>query len=137
MAEDKNVNKKSFWKGMKSELKKVIWPTGEQTAKSTFATIMFVIMVSLVLIVFNLCFNWLSNLWIGALSHEDVINNVVISGDATSEEDEVSEIEDSGEELVEENHDEETSEENLEEEPIVEDTTVEEVAESGEEALEE
>lgn len=87
MSEDKNVKKKGFWKGMKSELKKVIWPTGEQTVKSTFATIAFVIMVSLVLIVFNLFFNWLSNLWIRGLSHEDVINNIVISGDADNQED--------------------------------------------------
>lgn len=87
MSEDKNVNKKSFWKGMKSELKKVIWPTREQTFKSTFATIAFVIMISLVLIVFNLFFNWLSNLWIRSLSHEDIINNIVISsGDETKNE---------------------------------------------------
>ena len=87
MSDDKNVKKKGFWKGMKSELKKVIWPTGEQTVKSTFATISFVIMVSLVLIVFNLCFNWLSNLWIRSLSHEDeVINNIAISGDTIVDE---------------------------------------------------
>jgi len=108
MSDDKNVRKKGFWKGMKSELKKVIWPTGEQTVKSTFATIAFVIMVSLVLIVFNLCFNWLSNLWIHSLSHEDVINNVLTSGDVTIEEDsdvisdEIdSNVEDVSEELIE------------------------------------
>ena len=86
MAEDKSVNKKVFWKGMKTELKKVIWPTGEQTVKSTFATIVFVLLVSLVLIVFNLFFNWLSNLWIRSLSNEDVIDNVIISGDTVAEE---------------------------------------------------
>lgn len=86
MAEDKNVKKKGFIKGMKSELKKVIWPTGEQTVKSTFATIAFVILVSLVLIVFNLVFNALSNLWISSLSNEDVINNIVSSGEASGEE---------------------------------------------------
>ena len=84
MAEDKNVKKKGFIKGMKSELKKVIWPTGEQTVKSTFATIAFVILVSLVLIVFNLLFNALSNLWIKSLSREDVITNILSSGEATS-----------------------------------------------------
>ena len=81
MAEDKNVKKKGFIKGMKSELKKVIWPTGEQTVKSTFATIAFVILVSLVLIVFNLLFNTLSNLWIKSLSKEDIINNILSSGE--------------------------------------------------------
>ncbi len=83
MAEDKNVNKKGFWKGMKSELKKVIWPTGGQTVRSTLATIFFVLLVSLVLIVFNLLFNSLSKLWINALSHEDVIEQVNISDKAT------------------------------------------------------
>lgn len=84
MAEDKNIKKKGFIKGMKSELKKVIWPTGEQTVKSTFATIAFVILVSLVLIVFNLLFNALSNLWIKSLSNEDVIENILGSGEAIS-----------------------------------------------------
>ncbi len=84
MQEDKNNNKKGFLKGMKSELKKVIWPTGEQTVKSTFATIAFVIMVSAVLIVFNLFFGWLSNLWISSLSHNDVIENPIITDDTTN-----------------------------------------------------
>ena len=104
MSEDKNVNKKGFWKGMKSELKKVIWPTGKQTVKSTFATIAFVVMVSLVLIVFNYVFNALSNLWIRSLSHEDVIENVVISSGDTAVLEESGEVsgedEDSG--LIEE-----------------------------------
>ena len=106
MAEDKNVNKKGFWKGMRAELKKVIWPTGEQTVKSTFATIAFVIAVSLVLIVFNLIFDALSKVWIRSLSHEDVINNVVISGDTLEENnvsgEELPEIIESGEETLEE-----------------------------------
>ena len=36
------------------------------------------------MIVFNLFFNYLSNLWIKGLTHEDVIHNVAISGDQTS-----------------------------------------------------
>lgn len=96
MSEDKNVKQKGFWKGMKSELKKVIWPTGEQTVKSTFATIAFVFMVSIVLIVFNLFFYWLNNLWIRSLSHEDIIDNVVISGDNS----EINEGNDNSEEMT-------------------------------------
>ncbi|MBQ9313861.1 MAG: preprotein translocase subunit SecE [Clostridia bacterium] len=117
MAEDKNVKKKGFLKGMKLELKKVIWPTGEQTVKSTFATIAFVIMVSLVLIVFNLFFNWLSNLWIRSLSHEDVINNVVIS---SGEVEKVDGNTTSGEETSVENPIEETIVNEEESEPVVE-----------------
>ena len=43
MAEDKNVKKKGFWKGMKSELKKVIWPTPKQLVYNTVAVIVIVI----------------------------------------------------------------------------------------------
>ena len=106
--QEENKVKKSFFQNLKAELKKVIWPTGEQTVKSTFATIAFVILVSLVLIVFNLFFNWLSNLWINALSHSDVINNVVISGDTNEQAlpedvpEEINAVEEiSGEDIVE------------------------------------
>ena len=127
MADDKNVKKKGFWKGMKSELKKVIWPTGEQTVKSTFATITFVILVSLVLIVFNLAFNWLSNLWIKSLSHEDVIDNVVTtSGDISGEES-------NGVELINE----QTEIENVDENEENDETVVDEVEENNEVTVEE
>ena len=51
--QEENKNKKSFHQGMKAELKKVIWPTGNQVVKSTFATIGFVLLISVILIVFN------------------------------------------------------------------------------------
>ena len=35
---------------MKSELKKVIWPTAKQTAKNTWITILFVATISIMLI---------------------------------------------------------------------------------------
>lgn len=138
MSEDKNVNKKGFWKGMKSELKKVIWPTGEQTVKSTFATIAFVFMVSIVLIVFNYAFNGLSKLWINSLSHEDVITNpLVSSGDssASGEENTVSEDENSsagtsGE--VEMTNESEPTVEDIEETESVENTETNEETETTE-----
>ena len=87
MQEDKNVKKKSFSKGMRAELKKVIWPTGKQTVKSTFVTITFVLMISIALIVLNLIFGELSNLWINSLSKgSNTIINSTISGDASGEE---------------------------------------------------
>ena len=45
---------------MKSELKKVIWPTGKQTAKSTAVTIAFVLLISLILVILNLFFDFIS-----------------------------------------------------------------------------
>ena len=48
---------------MKAELKKVVWPSTKQTAKSTVATISFVLLIAVILIVLNLAFNELSDLW--------------------------------------------------------------------------
>ena len=45
--EEKKVNK-SFAQNTKSELKKVIWPTGKQTMKSTAVTIGFVLLISVI-----------------------------------------------------------------------------------------
>ena len=86
MQEDRNVKKKGFLKGMRSELKKVIWPTGKQTVKSTFITITFVLMISIALIVLNLIFGELNKLWINSLSNDsNTIINSVVSGDVSDE----------------------------------------------------
>lgn len=61
--QEENKNKKSFHQGMKAELKKVIWPTGNQVVKSTFATIGFVLLISVILIVFNYAFSFLNTKW--------------------------------------------------------------------------
>ena len=65
MAENKeNASaKKSFFSNMIAELKKVIWPTGQQTAKSTATTIAFVLLITVILVVLNLGFEELSKLW--------------------------------------------------------------------------
>lgn len=85
MQEDKNVKKKGFLKGMKAELKKVIWPTGNQVVKSTFVTIAFVLIISVILVVLNLFFNWLSTTWINHLPHDETIINSAISGEVSDE----------------------------------------------------
>ena len=56
-----NVKKGSFISNMITELKKVIWPTREQTAKSTGTVILFVLIVTFILVVLNLLFQWLNN----------------------------------------------------------------------------
>ena len=73
---------------MKSELKKVIWPTGKQTAKNTATTIMFVVMLAVILIVLDLIFNKVSKMYYEAVlgtefdahNHEEVLSGD-ISGD--------------------------------------------------------
>lgn len=57
--------KRGFFSNMATELKKVIWPSAAQTAKSTSATIAFVLLIAVILIVLNLCFEWLNATWWG------------------------------------------------------------------------
>lgn len=89
MQEEKNGKKKGFLKGMRAELKKVIWPTGKQTVKSTFITITFVLIISIALIVLNLVFGELNKLWIDSLSNDsNTIINSGMSGDVIEEDQE-------------------------------------------------
>lgn len=71
---------------MKSELKKVIWPTGKQTAKSTAVTIAFVLLITVILVVLNLIFDFMSEKYYGAiLGIDDNKNNeIILSGDDIS-----------------------------------------------------
>jgi len=56
-----NAKKGSFFSNMFAELKKVIWPTKEQTAKSTGTVVLFVFIVTFILVVLNFLFQWLNN----------------------------------------------------------------------------
>ena len=84
--EEKKV-KKSFVQNTKSELKKVIWPTGKQTIKSTAVTIGFVLLISVILVVLNIAFDFLSNKVYDAMLGTNKDKNVVdvISGDVSGE----------------------------------------------------
>ena len=80
MQEDKNVKKS----GMRSELKKVIWPTAKQTTRSTFVTIAFVLIISAALIVLNLVFGELNRLWIDSLPSNNTTINSGVSGETNN-----------------------------------------------------
>ena len=49
-------NKKSFFKGLKAELKKVIWPSPKQLVNNTIAVITIVIMTAVIVFVLDLAF---------------------------------------------------------------------------------
>ena len=90
MQNDENkVVKKSFFQGMKSELKKVVWPSARQTSKNTLVTIVFVFLVSLVLVICNIAFDWVStkyyDLILGRTSNTTVESQVVSGEVADSE----------------------------------------------------
>ena len=66
MPETENKPKrKGYFASMAAELKKVIWPTPAQTAKSTGVTIAFVLLISVILIVLDMVFNGINDFWWG------------------------------------------------------------------------
>ncbi len=52
-----NKQKRHYFKDMKAELKKVIWPTPKQTANNTIAVIAFTLIIALMVFVFDLVFD--------------------------------------------------------------------------------
>ena len=55
-----NKNKKSFFKGLKAELKKVIWPTPKQLVNNTVAVITIVLMTTVIVFVLDFAFESLN-----------------------------------------------------------------------------
>ena len=53
---ENNKNKKSFFKGFKAELKKVIWPTPKQLVNNTIAVIVIVLITTLMVFLLDLVF---------------------------------------------------------------------------------
>lgn len=58
MADNTKKEKKSFFKGMKAELKKVIWPTSKQVSNKTIAIIVLVLVVAGIVVLLDLGLRW-------------------------------------------------------------------------------
>lgn len=113
MANNTKKEKKNFLKGMKSELKKVIWPTTKQLTNSTIAVITLVLIVALLVSVLNFVFRTLHDKGISKLKEaiykdSETINTEVIDN---------SEVENEGNAVTNETQ-EQNSVENSEEIPI-------------------
>lgn len=56
---EKEVKEKktSYFKAMRSELKKVTWPTPKELVNNTVAVISFVLIIALIVFVLDTCFN--------------------------------------------------------------------------------
>ena len=55
---------KGFFKGVKAELKKVVWPTKKQLLNNTFLVLLLVIVLAAVILGFDLAMEWVdSNIW--------------------------------------------------------------------------
>ena len=76
-----NKNKKSFFKGLKAELKKVIWPTPKQLVNNTIAVITIVLITTLIVFVLDLAFEPLNKYGI------DKIKSSIQSIESTDSED--------------------------------------------------
>ena len=52
--------KSHYFKDMKAELKKVIWPSSKQTVNNTIAVIVFTLVAAVIVFVLDLCFDSLN-----------------------------------------------------------------------------
>ena len=83
-----NKNKKTFWKSLKVELKKVIWPTPKQLFNNTVAVISIVLVTAVIVCVLNLAFEALNRHGIDKIkeSMQNTNTNSVEAENTTSEE---------------------------------------------------
>ncbi len=86
---NKEKKKNNFFKELKSELKKVTWPTLKKLANNTLAVISIVLIVSIIVFVLDVCFENLNKFGIEKLKSvvssdtENVENNE--TGEVTEE----------------------------------------------------
>ncbi len=115
--EKKEIKQKnSYFKEMKAELKKVVWPTPKELVNNTVAVIAFVLIIAIIVFICDFCFDNLNKYGITKMQ-EKVQSSFQTTNDSennTSEEqDNTSENSDENTENNEENSD-NNSEENLE-----------------------
>ena len=67
---DNNKQKSRFFKDMKAELKKVIWPTAKQTANNTVAVIAFTLVIALIVFVLDVVFDFANKNGVVALQEK-------------------------------------------------------------------
>ena len=60
-------NKKSFLKGVKAELKKVIWPTPKQLVNNTVAVITIVLITAIIVFILDFTFETINKNGIGII----------------------------------------------------------------------
>ena len=82
-----NKDKKSFVKGFKAELKKVIWPTPKQLFNNTVAVLTIVIITALIVFILDFTFESINKYGI------DKIKNIVSNSTTTNEVSEENNIE--------------------------------------------
>ena len=88
-------NNKHYFKDMKAELKKVVWPTPKQLVNNTVAVIAFVLIFAIIVFVLDVCFDAINKQGILKLQEKvqssfsnsvDTDNNTTESNNVTSNE---------------------------------------------------
>ena len=95
---ENNKQKRHFFKDMKAELKKVIWPTSKQTINNTLAVIAFTVAIAVVVFVLDLVFKFGSDKVYG-------LQNTIKSSYSSSAEENTTEENNSSEENTTEESD--------------------------------
>ena len=78
-----NKNKKSFFKGLKAELKKVNWPTPKQLVNNTVAVITIVLITALIVFVLDFTFEAINKNGIDKI--KESVQSLNASENATNE----------------------------------------------------
>ena len=69
-AKTNNKQKRHYFKDMKAELKKVIWPTAKQTANNTVAVIAFTLAIAVIVFVLDVVFDFVNKKGVVAIQEK-------------------------------------------------------------------
>jgi len=109
-----NKQKRHYFKDMKAELKKVIWPTAKQTANNTIAVIVFTLAIAIIVFVLDVVFDFANKKGVVALQEKIKTSYSASNTTETTDENETSESENATNVEVESNNKEDNKEDNKE-----------------------
>ena len=81
--ETTSKKKGRYFKDMKAELKKVVWPTPKQTANNALAVIVFALILAVIVFVLDVCFDALNKKGITPLQEKITSSYNATSGETT------------------------------------------------------
>ena len=98
-----NKNKKTFWKSLKVELKKVIWPTPKQLFNNTVAVLAIVLITAIIVFVLDITFESMNKYGINKV--KEMVSNSATANETSNETTEENNVEqtENSEANVEEN----------------------------------
>ena len=109
-----NKQKRHYFKDMKAELKKVIWPTAKQTANNTIAVIVFTLAIAIIVFVLDVVFDFANKKGVVALQEKIKSSYSASNTTEATDENETSESENATNVEVESNNKEDSKEDNKE-----------------------